>query len=195
MKTPSLVLAGMLIAIFFWMGYARAATIAVSPNSRNAVVGSPVQIDLVISGVNSGNVSAVGAFDLDIDFNPSLLSFQSALFGTHLDVAGLGDVQSVRTSGSGSVNLFEVSLDTTADLAVHQPSTFNLATLTFNAVVIGNSIITIGINSLADAKGGSVAASVVPGQVFISPIAEPDIYLLMLAGLGLLGLGRYYYRA
>jgi hypothetical protein len=185
MKTPSLLLP-VLIAVFL-IGPARATTVAVKPNTQNAVVGSPVQVDLMISGVNSGTVSALGAFDLDVTFDSSLMTFESATFGTNLDVSGLGATPSVRTQGGGTVNLFEVSLDTAADLVAHQPSIFNLATLTFNAVATGNSVINIGINSLADAKGESLAASVVPGNILVSAVPEPHIYMLILAGLGLLG--------
>jgi hypothetical protein len=53
--------------------------------------------------------------DINFGFDPTLLSCSSIVFGNQVDISGLGDIQSV-TPGTGTVEVFELSLDSAAEL-------------------------------------------------------------------------------
>jgi Cohesin domain len=165
---------------------AEAVSLHLTTPVGNVTVGSTVAVTIGIAGLSAGAAPGVGAFDLDIRFDAALLGFQSASFGTGLDVFGLGNVQTV-TLGTGTVNLFEVALDTPADLIANQSSGFRLATLTFSALAAGTSALTINLNALSDAAGGTLPAALSGTSITVAAaIPEPQAYLLMLSGLAVL---------
>jgi hypothetical protein len=162
----------------------QAATISVLPASQTVSVGSAAIVDLAASGFTSGTAPSIGTYDVNVGFDPSLLAFVSATFGTGLDVLGLGSIQTV-TPGFGTVNLFELSFDTPADLNALQPNTFRLATLVFNAVAPGTSPLMLTANALGDATGAGLPASVSNGSVVIgapTAVPEPAAWLLLMTG-------------
>jgi hypothetical protein len=185
MKTLKPWVASALLALC-WTTAAHAVTIAVRPPTQSAGIGSQVQVDLTISGVNSGIVPALGAFDLNLGFDPALLSFQSATFGNQLDVFGLGDIQSGSLTSAGTVEAYENSLDSTADLTSHQASNFPLVSLFFNTIGSGTSPLNVSINAVADANGSALASGLTQGSVTISAVPEPATYALLLGGIGTL---------
>ena len=144
-----------------------AVTLSISPGAQMATVGSQVSVDIVASGL--GNGTTLGAYDVNIAFDSAVLSYSGATFGNQLNSSGLGDVQSV-TPGGGTVELFELSLDSAAALNASQPSSFRLATVTFNALATSNnSPIMLSINAIADAAGKTLPASLQSGSVSIGP--------------------------
>jgi hypothetical protein len=179
-------LSALMLAATLAAGHAVAATVSLSTSTPSVTIGAPVQVSLDIAGLNGGAAPGLGAFDFDILFDASLLSFQSASFGTGLDVFGLGDIQTV-TPRTGAVNLFELALDTPADLIANQAGSFNLATLTFSALAGGTSSLTVGVNAVADAAGNALAVDTVGTSVTVSAVPEPESYALMLCGLAILG--------
>lgn len=167
-----------------------AIELAATPTTQNIVVGSFATIDIRIEGLGAGEAPSLGTYDLGVTFNPSLLSFVSATFGdgvlgNQLDLFGLGNVSSV-TPSTGMVNLFELSLDTTADLNTLQASSFVLASLHFTGLSVGTSAIDLTVNALGDADGDPLAASLSAGSVVVTAVPEPATYALMLAGIGLI---------
>jgi hypothetical protein len=148
-----------------------AVTLAVSPSIQKGTVGSQVSFDVVASGL--GNGIALGAYEINVVFDPTVLSYSATTFGSGLNPSGLGDVQTV-TPGAGTVELFELSLDSAAALNAGQSSSFRLATVRFNALAVAtNSPITLAANALADASGKALNASLQNGSISIIPTTLP----------------------
>lgn len=113
-----------------------------------------------------------------------MLLYASIVFGNQVDISGLGDIQSV-TPGTGTVEVFELSLDSAAELNSLQAPSFSLATLTFDTLATGrNSPVTLSVNAHGDSYGNSIAATLQNGSVAIagesSSTPEPSTLLLML---------------
>lgn len=156
---------------------AQAASISLSPSTQSVTSGNAYSIDVLFDA--EGSTAGLGAFDFDVSFDSSLLGFASASFGTGLDALGLGSLQALTPGAAGSLNLFEVSLDSAADLLAYQSQSFKLATLTFTGLSAGSANFGLSINALSDAAGNSIAA-----------VPEPTTYAMLLAGLGMLALAK-----
>ncbi len=173
-------------------------TITVLPSSQGIGIGNQASVSLNIAGLGNGIAPSVGTYDIDVAFDPAILSFNSAAFGTQLDILGLGDLQFV-TPGLGTVNLFELSLDSASDLNSLQAASFILATLTFDTIGTGTSPIALNLNALGDADGNSLAADLVNGSLTVnqqggpSPVPEPSSVVLVLSVAPLL-MGLQYRR-
>lgn len=82
--------------------------------------------------------------------------------------------------------LFELSLDSTTDLSNLQAGGFVLATLTYDLLARGTSMLNITSSLLSDAFGEPLEADVSGGTVNAQSVPEPStIYLL---GSGLIGI-------
>jgi hypothetical protein len=159
----------------------------VSPPSQSVSVGSPVNIEIGISGL--GNPPSLGVFDLNLGFDPTILSFNNVAFGDpilgidELDPTGAGNTLNFSNPGSGTVEIFDLSLDDSATLSSLQPSNFTLATLTFNTVGTGTSSLDLIINSLGDADGNPLSADLQNGSIAVSAVSaapEPNLTLVLL---------------
>ena len=155
------------------------------PSTQNVSVGNSFSVDLRIDGLGDGVAPSVGTYDLNVSFDSMLVSFDTATYGTGLDVWGLGSLQAT-TPGSGSVNLFELSFDTPEDLNLYQPAGFKLATLTFQALSGGTSPLSLSLNAFGDADGVSLPATLQNSSVTVTAVPEPETYVMMLAGLAVL---------
>lgn len=162
-----------------------AATLSFVPAAASVNVGSGVNVDLVISDLAAGQ--QLGAFDLAVNFDSSLLNLASYNLGSHLG----GVTESFDTSagalGGGLFNLGQVSF--LWDLSA-QPSSFTLATLHFTGLAAGSSALTVSDATLGDAWGNPINASLAASSLNVAAVPEPETYAMLLAGLGLLGLAR-----
>lgn len=166
---------------------ARSTTIEVIPSSQSVIVGSTTTADLFVSGLGDGTAPSLGTFDLDISYDSSILNFNNATFGTQLDIFGLGNVQFV-TSGVGTINLFELSFDFANDLDILQASSFLMATLSFDALVSGSSILSVTLNALGDSAGNQLQAGLVAGNIDVQSVGVvPEPSSLPLIWIGMLG--------
>ena len=164
--------------------------VAITPSNQIVAVGTPVNIALTISGLGDYTAPSLSTFDLDVNFDPTLLTFGSAAFGDpilgdQLDLTGLGTITDISNPAPGKVNLFELSFDSATDLDTLQAGNFTLATLSFNTLAGGVSPLTIVINALGDASGDPLTATASNGSV---TIPDPTTLMLLMAGLfGMLG--------
>jgi hypothetical protein len=167
---------------------ATAITIEFIPPSQSVSVGSTTTVDLVISGLVDNAAPSLGAFDLDVGFDPSILNFSGAALGNQLDLFGLGTINGV-ISGIGTVNLFELSLESVADLDTLQAGSFLLATLSFDALASGSSALSLSINALGDSLGDRLEAEVIEGTIRVGSVgAVPEPASLPLIGIGMLSM-------
>ncbi|MGO9036933.1 MAG: cohesin domain-containing protein [Steroidobacteraceae bacterium] len=170
-----------------------AATVSLTPVSSTSTPGSPVTLDLNISGL--GNGTALSAFDISVNFNSSIANFQSAVFGDpvlgdQLDLGHLGLNGPTAISGGGTVDLIETDIfDSPSTLLTGQAHSFTLAVLTLNTIAIGTTPITLTLDSLADQNGNPFVATTQSASLTVqpSPVPLPASAWLFLSGLGGLG--------
>jgi hypothetical protein len=155
---------------------------------RITQTGNSVDIGIGISGLGSAVAPSLSTYDLDLDFDPTYLSFArveygDSLLGNQLDLFNLGsNPASAELTSPGVVNLFEVSGDSVADLNSLQASSFILATVTFDVLNAGASQLELVSNALGDAGGNSLAHLIV-APATITTVPLPPAFFMMFSGL------------
>ena len=148
-------------------------------SSDTVSAGGVATVDLSISGLGSG--TQVGGYDLNIGFNPGIVSFASASFGDpklgdQLNLEGFGTFASA-TPGTGTVDLAELSFDSAPVLQSSQASAFSLVQLTFDAKSVGTSALDLSVNAVSDAFGNSLTPALSNGSITVTggKVAAPEI--------------------
>lgn len=182
-----------LCAAFLGSERATAVSLALSPAAQAVATSGAVDVDIVISDLGSGAAPTLAAFDLDVSFDPAVLSFLSLDFGVDLGVPGLDALTSAGLlAGPVRVDLAATSLLASATLDAQQPTSFVLATLHFIALAPGTSALTITQAILADTAGGpgnnAILASLAGADVTVVP--EPGTAALLATGIALLRVRR-----
>lgn len=161
-------LAALAVVAGMAMPSANAIQLSVQPGFINVAPGAGVDVSLVISGLGDGVAPALGAFDLNLAFDTSVLTYDSVTFGD----SGLGNQLALNVpsvdgdsfdAGLGVLNLFSVSLDSVSDLESLQAGSFVLASLHFTASGLGLSGLTLSDIILSDAVGADLIADTIRG--------------------------------
>jgi hypothetical protein len=176
---------------------ARAVSLALTPATSVAAVGDTVAIAIEIAGLGAGAPPTLSSFDIDVSFDPTVLGFQSAAFGSALGT-GADIFTSAGLLGPGSVDVSVASLLPSPTLDATQPASFVLATLVFKALAPGVSPLAIADQLLADtssvAGGNQIFVDSIGGaRVTVAPVPEPAALLVFGAGV-LLAVGAPGYR-
>ena len=136
---------------------------------------------------------ALGAYDLQLSYDPALLRldavhFGDPLYGDQLDLSGFGTWSLSDAAIPGMVRVLELSFDDASLLNSAQRRHFGLASLFFQAQSAGTSPLTVQVNMLADAGGFPMEGSTMNGAVTVTP--EPGMFVLAGTGLAALGVWR-----
>jgi len=146
-----------------------------------------IDIDVTISGLGNGEAYSLSSYDLDIIFNSSHLSFSSAAFGdpllgNQLDLFDFGlNEFGASLTGTGLLNIYEISFDDSDDLNEMQALSFTLATLTFDILKPDVSQLHFFVNDLGDASNNYLGATSTIGTVSTVPV--PAAFWFMASGL------------
>lgn len=155
--------------------------------------GASGTVDICIADLADGSAPSLGVYDIELGFDPALVSFTGVAFGdpvlgNQLDLFGLGSFQ-MTTPGMGTLGLYELSFDLVDDLNAMQAAAFVLARLSFETLAAGDSLLTLSVNALGDALGNPLLNVVVQGALLaVSPlpsntVPEPASVALLLTAL------------
>ena len=161
-------------------GQALAVTVSLDPVSQTIVPGGTAMVDLNISGLGDFTAPSLGAFDLDVTFDNSIVSFTDVTFGTFLGDPGLGEAIALVDFSTGG--LLELSLLSSITLDAIQPAGFTLATLEYTGIGVGTSPLNLENVILSNALGFVIPnPTLVNASVTVLPV--PGTFLLMATGL------------
>ena len=174
---------------------AQAVSIDLLPGQQTVTQGGPVTLQVRISGLGDASAPALGAYDLNLNYNASLLQVAAITWGNQLDLAGYGSLQDANTSLAGVLNLFEVSFDDPWLLNHTQADSFTLFNVVFNTLATGSAIFNLDVNAIGDALGNSLALDSLNNagiQITGVTAPEPAGWLLLIGGLGVLVLRKFH---
>lgn len=175
---------------------AGAASLTILPSSTLVTPGGAFAVDLVVSGLGDAAAPSVGAFDIDIGFDPTDLTLIGVTLGTALGDVGLGEALDASFGHylPGVINIAEVSFLAPATLDAAQPDSFVLATLAFAATgMAAGDTTTLGILtvlSLGDALGDPLTADALTGATVTAIPVPAAVWLFAGALAALAGRGR-----
>lgn len=174
---------------------ANALYVQAVPVDSTVGVGGSVQVDIVIGDLTDNAAPSLGAYDLDVVFDASILQYTDIVWGNELDQDQLGSLKLLDDGAvqNGLLNVFEVSYDDIATLDSQQSGDFVLFSLLFTALGVGESQVAAGVASLSDAEGNEILADEVSGTI-ITAVPVPAALPLLMSGLALVA-GRIRRRA
>lgn len=156
-----------------------ATQITLEQATQSVAPGDSVELAVRIAGLGNGTAPSLGAFDLDLVFDPAIVTYSGIVFGDPLlgDLLGpiVGSVGgSAVDAAAGTLNLFAVSLDAAGDLDAMQPEEFTLASIRFDAIGLGRSTIEFANVVLGDANGTGLVPDLVRGATIRVSQGVPD---------------------
>ncbi len=176
-----------LLAASMLVTQAEAASVSINPSASLINVGQSMSVDVVISNLGG---SYVGAFEFDLNYDTSVLTFNSYNLTDNLgditpDVGNAED-WSLVDNGFGFPHIAELSYWDDLDDFSLQGDSFTLATIYFTGSGVGSSGLSFDSVLISDELGDEIATSLTGGSVDVSPVPEPST--LILFGFGLTGL-------
>lgn len=171
-------------------GQAFATSLFFDPSAPVLNLNAIATINVGISGLGDGVGPNLGAFDLGITYDASLLTLQSFSFSNYLGYPA--NAFASGSTGSGLLSVQQVSFLSDAALASLQPATFSLLSMQFITVGLGTSLLSFQNVVLSDGLGLSLPTGLLQASVSVvqtpSPVPEPATWLLVSAG-ALMGIG------
>ncbi|NMP30891.1 hypothetical protein HII17_04880 [Thalassotalea sp. M1531] len=177
--------AGSLLIAFLvlWQNQASATIISIEASTFSPNQGDTLTIDLWVRDLG---LDVVSGYDVDINFDPAILSLQSASFGSLLG-GGIDSIQDAVDFGN-YINFAEISFLSEFDLSSLQGGTdFILGSLSFlteqtgtTQISIANALVT-GADPFIESFSGP--ANTLTFDINSTQVPEPNIWLLMVFGL------------
>jgi len=131
---------------------AGAVPLGLAPAMQTVAIGDAVSVDVVLSGLDG---EVVSAYDLDIVYDPGVLTATDVLFTTALgDALFFESFDDFDLSTPGVVDLAQLSLLTDPELlALQGGDTVTVATLAFEAIGAGTTDLDFVLDAINDVKG------------------------------------------
>ena len=183
MKLFKNILAG--CVLLFATNASAAIILSAVPGFTDAIPGDSVTIDIVISGLDAGGPDSLGAFDLDMIYDPGALSVTGITMGSMLGDFGLGEALDFSFGDLGGVvDLAVVSLLFDFELDALQPADFVLASIDFSVDVLALGTATevsLGPLVLSDAFGFELTPMGVTSAIIANGVrvSEPGVLALL----------------
>lgn len=161
------------------MSAASAAVLVVTPDTAGLNPGQQVSLEVRLSGLDPGQ--GLGAYELFVDFDPTLLAYRSFASSDALGASTGLELQ----ENAGHLSAFEVSLESIDALIALQPASFGLFTLVFEAIAPGAGLVGFGSASLYDAAGAAISGVTLgAASIRVSPASSvPEPGTLALAAM------------
>ena len=132
-------------------------TLSLTPSSQSTTIGGTVILDLEIAGLTDYGPGSLGAFALDISYNPDILSFTSVSFGLSLGDPDWFEADPYYDdSVAGDLYLDETSFLSDSELDSIQPANFTLLSLSFTGIAAGFSDLVMQDVVLSYASGSAI---------------------------------------
>jgi hypothetical protein len=142
-------------------------------------------VGIWISGLGNYAAPNLGAYDLEIGFDPNVLRFESLSFSSFLGFPG-SSISSFGLKTPGVLSVRETSL-LNGVLSSLQPGSFSLVNIQFTLTALQGSTLSFLSAGLSDGDGYSLYADLQSANLYAVPIPSS---LLLLSG-AVLGLGAY----
>ncbi len=174
------------LPLFMLLKPVNGITLDLLPQIQSITVGQSVMVDVQISELGNSASPSVGGFNLELNYDPTVLTFNDLTFSGLIDLSGSG-IQSIDSSIPGTLLFGDVSLDFPEDLNAAQPDAFSLANIEFIGSGVGeNSTLSLNIIELVDENFTS-----------LEPVAQNDAIVTVSStkttvpesNLGLIGWG------
>jgi hypothetical protein len=193
------ILVSALLCLGLYHPPANAISIGFQPVAQTVNLAGNINVDVVISGLSSAQ-EIVSAFDLAVSYGPGIINAVSVSFGTGLGDLSAFEAVSGDSLSAGRIEFFENSFFTDAQLlALPQPDSFILATLSFNTlaagtatlqfdpIVVPGNVLYPGINvvglNFSNLTLDNISTSSVTVQDLSSQVPSPDALWLIIIGL------------
>jgi hypothetical protein len=180
------------LALGFYQAPAEAISIGFQPIAQTINGGDAFAVDVIVSGLSSAS-EIVSAFDLDVTYNPSILTATGVIFNTLLGDPALFEADNGTVLTSGRIDFWALSFLSDAELVLLQPDSFSLATFSFQALGAGTTALLFDPNTPPgiDVKGllaGRLDLDVSAASVTVAAqpnsVPEPSTIWMCLLGLG-----------
>ncbi|HME72279.1 MAG TPA: cohesin domain-containing protein [Myxococcota bacterium] len=179
---------GLAAASFLAGGPVHALSLSLAPTAVTQDPGLDFSLVLSVGGFGESGTARLQAFTVKLAYDPALLELVSTAFGSQLGVPPTTALANA-TAAAGVVTLTENSLLSAAALNAQQPSTFDLATLTFRGLTPGAGAVSLFTDSftelvLTDLSLAPFDSPLPAVTITITP--EPASAILLTAGLAAL---------
>jgi len=146
-------------AISTCIGYlpANAQTISLDSQVQYVRVGTTFDLSLLISNLTASGVPSLGAYDFLLLFDSNLVSLLGNSLGPALSANPANSLFGTDATMLGQLGIFEVSLESAANLNSAQSNTLPLGSLTFLAQNVGAANFSLSGLAFADADGNALS--------------------------------------